>query len=269
MKKLKITSLCFLVIISITLLGCKQTTTNTGIIEILSEPPRVLITYNQVVNDYKITVTWFPWGGTGEVGHGILKFTHISENQYFYIFNDHFSDVYLDSLVRNNSHVFSDGETFTLDYISPQNDELIGHNTPFQFLDVDFDGEDELLINNWNCGHRDNNQYDVYKVKPFYAEKLARKPFDCLENGDVFDFESKTITQIGSSGWNDYTKLVYRYYETLENYPINDDGRNKALFDDFYFPIKLDSLVICNSGEMSVYANKNGKLILIDSYKIE
>ena len=268
MKKLKITSLILLVIL--TMISCKQKTVQVNEIntESKSDNPRVYIEYRQPINDYKITVTWFPWGGTGEVGHGILKFTHISEKQYFYVFNDSFSDFYLDSLVRNHSHVFYDGETFALDYISPQNGELIGHNTPFQFLDVDFNGEDELLINNWNCGHRNYNQYEVYKIYPFHAEKLSKKPFDCIENGNVFDFENKTITQFWSSGWNNCTKLVYRYYEILGNYSINDDGRDQELFDDFYYPIKLDSLFICNSGAMSVYVNKNDSLILIDSYSI-
>lgn len=234
-----------------------------------SESPRVFISYNQPVNDYQITVTWFPWGGDGEVGHGILKFTHISERQYFYVFNSHFSDVYLDSLVRNHSYTFKDGEHFTLDYITPEKDEFIGHNTPFQFLDVDFDGEEELLINNWDCGQRSRNQYEVYKVKPFHAERLARKPFDNLEDGDEFDFKNKTITQFWSSGWNSFTKLVYRYHKTDLNY-LKDIGESeKEIFDDFYYPIKLDSLFICKDGNMSVYVNRKESLVLIDSYKIE
>ncbi len=231
--------------------------------ENFSENPRVFITYNQPVNGYKVEVMWFPRGGYSEIGIGIIKFTHISENNYFEIVNELFSDYYLDSLVRNHSHVFYDGESFTSDYIPPTKDEL-GHNTPFQFLDVDFDGEEELLINK-RRGHRDWNLYDVYKVGDFYIKKLTRKPFDYLEDGNKFDFENKTITQFWSSGWNNFTKLVYRYQKEEINYPT----REEEIFDDFYYPIKLDSLFICDDGKMSVYVNKKNNLVLVDSYMAE
>jgi hypothetical protein len=238
------------------------------IVEQVDSLPRVFINYNQLVNGYKVTATWFPWGAIhSEVGHGILKFVHTTEkpkygpkNQEFYVFNPYFSDPVLDSLAYTD-HAYKNGDTFNLDYTPPRQGELIGHNTPFQFLDVDFDGEEELLINNWRCGHRDWNTYDVYKVEAYHAEKLTGGPFDYLEDGDNFDYRKKTITQLWSNGWNDYERRVYKRHAS----PHTAQDVN----EEFYNPIQLDSLFKCDNGHMTVYARQRDKLILIDEYDIE
>ena len=219
--------------------------------------PRVFITYNQLVNGYNINVMWFPWRGNGEVGHAILEFTHTSGTR-FYIHNSYYSDDYFYSQTERE---FKNGEVYSLDYSPPSKDEQLGHNTPFQFFDADFDGELELCINNWRCGHRDYNTYDVYKIRSYHAEKLTRKPYDFLEDGNEFDFKNKTITQIWSDGWDHSTRLVYGYHEMPKN-----QTDEKALFDDFYYPIKLDSLFMLRSNKTFVYARQRDSLILVDTY---
>ena len=51
------------------------------------------------------------------------------------------------------------------------------HNSPFFFSDVDFDGEEELIINNWKWGIRHCNTYDVYKITNNDVKQLTEAPF--------------------------------------------------------------------------------------------
>lgn len=278
MKILRNTSCCILLSLMFVFNGCRQKTDNievteqretvTKLTDTIVENPKVLIRYNEPINDYIVKVDWFPSKGADGVGQAIMEFTHSTRKTVFYIFNEYFSDPYLIDLVNDFSYVFRDGESFLLNYTPPQKDELIGHNTPFQFLDVDFDGEEELLINRWRCGHRSWNIYDVYKGKPYYSEHVTTKPFDNLEDGSEFDFKNKTITQYWSSGCDNFTKLVYRRHERKVNSSAIKREYAKEIFDDFYSSIKLDSLFSCTDGVMSVYVNKKDSLIFVDTYKI-
>lgn len=68
----------------------------------------------------------------------------------------------------------------------------------FSFNDVDFDGKDELLITNWQCGSKGSSRYDVYKVNQYYEHrldmiKLTDAPFYKMENG-LTEFNPKEET---------------------------------------------------------------------------
>ena len=82
----------------------------------------------------------------------------------------------------------------------------------FFFSDVDFDGEEEFIINRYKSGSRDSNTYDVYDVSPYgYFIQKTEAPFTELENGQCkFDSENKTITIYGSNGWNNAIRHIYQ-----------------------------------------------------------
>ena len=83
---------------------------------------------------------------------------------------------------------------------------------PEAIVDVDFDGEDEFIINRYKSGSRDSNAYDVYDVSPYgYFIQKTEVPFTELENGQCkFDSENKTITVLGSNGWNNTINHTYQ-----------------------------------------------------------
>ena len=75
------------------------------------------------------------------------------------------------------------------------------------FSDVDFDGEEEFIINRYKSGSRDSNTYDVYDVSPYgYFIQKTEAPLQSWKTDNVkFDSENKTITIYGS---NDGTTLL-------------------------------------------------------------
>lgn len=97
------------------------------------------------------------------------------------------------------------------DYTPKKKDEILSEYSPFFFSDVDFDGEDELLINEHRGGSRGTNSYEVYKIHPYYAEIIKDAPFANLENGNTeFDLKNKTITSSFSDSAFESVTYIYK-----------------------------------------------------------
>jgi hypothetical protein len=239
--------------------------------EEINPSPRVYITYNQPINGYNVLITWFPWGGISEVGNAFIEFTHQSGTPRFTIASSHFTNldtrILADSLQR-----FSDGQEFVLNYTPPQTrtNKMLDGYSPLFFMDVDFDGQDELLITEWQGGAKGSSSFEAYKIHDYYAEKLTRMPFDYITGSDKYDYQAKTITRWTASGAFFTTREVYGYHKTelnvlssLEN-PLS--SFEEDLLNDFYYPIRLDSVFIWENGRELVYARQENKLILIRKY---
>ena len=224
--------------------------------------PRVYVTYNQIVNGYKVNIIWFPWNGASEVGDAFINFVHQSGTPKFTIASSHYTS--LDTrILADSAGTFTDGQKFLLDYNPPRIDRFFDGHSPFFFRDIDFDGKDELLITEWQGGAKGSSKYDAYKIYDYHAEKLTRKPFDYITDSDIYDYDAKTITQWLTDGAYYTTKLVYGYHKTEYN---SLSYLEEEILDDFYFSIKLDSLVIYEGDNVSVYARQMDKLNLINKY---
>ena len=178
--------------------------------------PRIFIKYKQPVNGYDVTVMCFPYNNTYDKereteiwGNALLYFE--KEDNRFYIYNESFSD---SVLYYVNEQEVRDNMILELDYLPKSTNEYLSHNSPFFFSDVDFDGEEELIINNWRCGTRHCNTYDVYKITNNEVKQLTEAPFVNLTgkisnyNSD-FDSVNKTITihkRTGSAYYGGYYK---------------------------------------------------------------
>ena len=162
--------------------------------------PRIYIKYKQPVNGYTVRVLWMPYTDeseeTSETGNALLYFE--SESNHFYIQ----TRSYRDTAVYSHTKL-KDGDILFWDYTPKKKGEILSQYSPFFFSDVDFDGVDELLINDYYVGP---NSYEVYKVHPYYAEIVKEKPFDNLQGGVTqFDIKNKTITKHYADGPVVYT----------------------------------------------------------------
>ena len=166
--------------------------------------PRIFISYNQKVNGYKVNVMWFPSDSYYfDQSPAILHFQNDTSEFYIYNPSYHEGGVYEKYGEKTPP---KDGDTIYVNYTPKESSEyakaygyLADHNVPFFFQDVDFDGEDELLITNWQCGSKGSSTYDVYKVNQYYEYrldmiKLTDAPFCKMENGQTeFDPKEETI----------------------------------------------------------------------------
>ncbi|WP_187368692.1 XAC2610-related protein [Parabacteroides johnsonii] len=169
--------------------------------------PRIYIKYKQPVNGYTVRVLWMPYTDeseeTSETGSALLYFE--SESNHFYIQ----TRSYRDTAVYSHTKL-KDGDILFWDYTPKKKDEILSEYSPFFFSDVDFDGEDELLINEHRGGSRGTNSYEVYKIHPYYAEIIKDAPFANLENGNTeFDLKNKTITSSFSD--SAFESVTYTY----------------------------------------------------------
>lgn len=178
--------------------------------------PRIFIKYKQPVNGYDVTVVCLPYNYTYDKernteiwGNALLCFE--KKDSRFYIYNESFSD---SVLYYVNEQEVRDNMILELDYLPKSKNEYLSHNSPFFFSDVDFDGEEELIINNWKCGIRHCNTYDVYKITNNDVKQLTEAPFvnptgKISNYNSDFDSVNKTITihkRTGSAYYGGYYK---------------------------------------------------------------
>lgn len=192
--------------------------------------PRIFIKYKQPVNGYDVTVMCFPYNYTYDKereieiwGNALLYFE--KEDSRFCIYNKSFSD---SVLYYVNEQEVRDNMILELDYLPKSTKEYLSHNSPFFFSDVDFDGEEELIINNWRCGTRHCNTYDVYKITNNEVNQLTEAPFvnptgKISNYNSDFDSVNKTITihkRTGSAYYGGYYK-----YSLVKRVDLNSYDR--------------------------------------------
>lgn len=166
--------------------------------------PHIYIKYKQPINGYTVKVMWLQ---DGEVGNALFCLEKQGV-QYYY-----FAEKWTDKILYDKGNTYPNNTVIELDYTAKlKSEEYLSDDSPFFFSDVDFDGEDEFIINRYKSGSRDSNAYDVYDVSPYgYFIQKTEAPFTELENGQCeFDSENKTITVYGSNGWNNPINHTYQ-----------------------------------------------------------
>lgn len=174
--------------------------------------PRVYIKYKQPVNGYTVKVLWMPYtdenGYTAETGNAILYFE--SEDNHFYIP----TKCYRDTAIYSHTDL-KDGDVLFWNYTPKKKEEILSQYSPFFFSDVNFDGEKELLINDYNGGSRGSNSYEVYKIHPYYADIIKEVPFADLEN-DMTDFDSANKTIACHYSLSSFESITHIYKQVKQ-----------------------------------------------------
>lgn len=246
--------------------------------------------YRQRVNGYSVKVDFDrdleqmrgQEGYSVYMGHAILSFSKPGHS--FNIYCDNFSDEQLKVWDMTNTDYYKKdkksidlsqvnaGETVKLDYIRPKNGEYFSHRSPFYFKDMDYDGEDELVVNNLSMGSRGYNTYDVFKV--LHVEKPLRLqglPFTDgsykITNYNV-EYEPKTQC-ILDKRYDGFDAYGYFRYKSVPSNEKNGLKRGFVLVDaedmGFYHPTNRkasDSVNLIQPYKR--YERINGKLELVE-----
>lgn len=122
-------------------------------------------------------------------------------------------------------------------------------NLPFFFIDVDFDGKKELLINKARLGQRNMNAYKPVEIENPYLEFgywLSNNPYSELDDETIIDYENKVIkTTAIMSGCCAWWITTYKFKEdefgfekTLEKHEIQYDEnfKPKEIIQTVTFP---------------------------------
>ena len=196
--------LLFIIIGLLSLAACKTDKTSVPQEFECFNQPHIYIKYKQPINGYTVKVMWLQYG---EVGNALFCLEKQGV-QYYY-----FAEKWTDKILYDKGNTYPHNTVIELDYTAKlKSEEYLSDDSPFFFSDVDFDGEEEFIINRYKSGSRDSNAYDVYDVSPYgYFIQKTEVPFTELENGQCkFDSENKTITVFGSNGWNNAIRHIYQ-----------------------------------------------------------
>ena len=163
----------------------------------------VYFKYNQFVNGYEVTARWRTFGKDVETGSVLLNFYDKKTGKEFQYFRKVYNSYDTDNVVfakdfkghrRGDVYYFNYTSPDTLDDFKANNgNSPLGYYTSFQFLDIDFDGQEELLVSDWSQG-QGGNSYDVIKLTKYGLKELDYIPLDRLTNSDRIDLKNKTIT---------------------------------------------------------------------------
>ena len=149
--------------------------------------PALLIKYKSPVNGYNVVVEWLGADIIDEslaFGDVLIHFKK-NDGTGFIVHNNAYWDEGL-----SVSDIKSRGnKTIELEYI-PKDDIYLATRSPFYFADMDFDGQDELVIVGWKGGRQYAHTYDVYDISDYYADKKTTPPFDNVEL-DITTFDPK------------------------------------------------------------------------------
>ena len=160
MKRFPLFCIC-VILLSVVCFGCHKSSKNIDISEdsldaviVQRNEAPIHVIYNQRCNGYCVSMD-FMKDGEGD-NWGSATFTFQKPQNSF--------SVHCDMFVLPMEAVENDIDTIWLDYVAPAPDEYLSDKSPFYFKDMDFDGEEELVITGSHCSWYGSNQYDVFKV---------------------------------------------------------------------------------------------------------
>lgn len=194
----------------------------------LPEEEIIHLTYKEKVHGYRVKVDYVNKYDDIAMGKAILHFSKSGHS--FEVYCDDFSDEqlipddspYVKSQKAINLSNVKPGEKVYLNYASPKTNEYLSDSSPFYFKDMDFDGEDELVVNNLRMGGRGYNTYDVFKVfhvsKPLKMKGLpfTNESYKITNYNVEYEPKTKSVLDKRYDGFDAYGYYRYKSIPTSE-----------------------------------------------------
>lgn len=251
-----------------------KVTDNLGESEIPSKPVNCFFRYDKKVEGYTVTGTFTPYDSESETGQIELRFDN-GQNSFNWKSNP--DEVYTSSSIcdicfSQTFNGWKNDSTYTFHYYSPEKeegyDELhpLGYRTPFQFLDIDFDGKKEFLISDWSR-ERGGNSYKVYRIKDGKTRLIHCIPYTEIQTGTLIDPKNKSIEINIADGSENSVKFVFaRNVSGLSDidFPEFPGSCGKNIYDEFSRTWKSSGFVL---KEFEAQMNKETKKYILEGGK--
>ena len=190
----------------------------------------VKLVYDKPIEGYEVTADWQPFEAKGcETGYITINFRDIPTGKEFqYINREKFSSYHTDLITSAEGFDgYKDGDVYHIEYVtkpSPFEESPIDYYLPFQFYDIDFDGEKELLINIYDKG-QPGNGYDVFDITDAGLIEKSYPPFNLVDNMMKFDNQNKIITYYQKDGvyYSSFVHCKKVATSTLQKIAIPDE----------------------------------------------
>lgn len=176
----------------------------------------VYFKYKQPIKGYEITARWMLSDARSWYGYIVMNFRNTNSGASFHVSSDEYANFNTDEVAHaDNFRGYYDGDVYYFEYPSPEEwvwrDSLylLGYTPPpFQFLDVDFDGKDELLISEWE-NYLPNNYHMVYKIRDNTLVEQNYVPLNRLSRNSQIDTVRQIIVLREHNGPDDIADLYF------------------------------------------------------------
>ncbi|MBS6992972.1 MAG: hypothetical protein KH156_12430 [Alistipes sp.] len=176
----------------------------------------VYFKYKQPIKGYEVTSRWMLSNAHSWDGYIVMNFRNTNSGASFHVSSDEYANFNTDEVAHaDNFRGYYDGDVYYFKYPSPEEwvwrDSLylLGYTPPpFQFLDVDFDGKDELLISEWE-NYLPNNYHQVYKIRGNALIEQDYVPLNRLSHNSQIDTVRQIIILCEYNGPDDIADLYF------------------------------------------------------------
>ena len=208
-----------LIAAAILITGCvatPKTETQTNLDSLADElrDINVYITYAEPIDHYEVTMLWQPFDAHSETGLLVANFRDTVTNESFqYYEREKYSSYHTDLITfAEGFEGHRDGDQHTISTQTPDQEYYaespLNYYASFQFFDVDFDGDKELLVNDWYRGQQ-GNYYAVWEITDEGLVQRCEAPFDAIDNCTKLNAETKEIIIESRDGYAHSTTAVY------------------------------------------------------------
>ena len=169
---------------------------------------KTALVYDGIVNGYQVSGDFYPFSSTSQTGQVVLRFAPVNGGDTLVFSNVGCLEEYnsenpakftgknlCDYVFSEEFSGFHDGDTLLCHYydtMHPEFDSPFLYDAEFQFIDIDFDGEEEFLINDYSRGQC-GNQYVAYEISGNGFVLKEDYPFNCLTSETKLLPETKQI----------------------------------------------------------------------------
>lgn len=175
----------------------------------------IYMKYNEPIGPYEVTMLWQPFTSDSETGLLIANFRDTVTNRSFQYVNDEkYTSYHIYQIVYGEGFDgHRDGDVHYLSIATPEQeyclDSPLSYYASFQLYDVDFDGEDELLVSDWYQGQT-GNMYSAYDITPTGLEEKTEAPFNMIDNCTKFYPETGKIEVSTHDGYAYSSEEIYK-----------------------------------------------------------
>lgn len=216
----------------------------------------VYFRFDTIINDFEVSGIlypyYFPKTGWSEYENGVRLFFHSRKTGKEYVWTDWdencrcFKNIFMSKNVYDIIHSegfngFLSGDTYIFKYDSRPSTEPQSPILPYaeyQFLEIDFDGEDELLLHYFHGGPKASLVSEIYDITDTALILKHPEGYDgwfCIDENTIIDPNDKTIIKTCDCSMFHWVKYCYQV----------DDSTNMHLqySIDYYLNSTKDSII--------------------------